>query len=177
MVGLKRKMLWLIRVKMRGAVLVNKSFLIMTYFFVVMISVVIVWGSFKMVRNERFIKYENAASSKREFMKKHEKKFDLFAKIIFIVGAILLVTTFVIPGLLDLPNVISNTYPTVEGKAVTSAGVSNTSKPKIVTIESENGKSVRLRFYSANSIHKGDYLKVVYLPHLKRGILLMHKIS
>lgn len=81
---------------------------------------------------------------------------------------------YVIPGIMDIPVLISNNYLTINGVAETSAGQSNRAFPKIVTVKSPLGKEVRLRFYSAYSIRKGDQLKITYLPHLKRGTLLEH---
>lgn len=152
----------------------NKTYILFIYVLVIISIVLTIGGIMKVVRNENFITYRNAAPSKMEFVKKNEKNFDLVIKFLFFVGMGVFFINLVIPGVLDIPNVVNGQYYMIEGTAVTSAGNSNRAFPKIVTIKSAEGKEVRVRFYSTFSISKGDKLKVVYLPNLKRGTLLNH---
>lgn len=152
----------------------NKSYLTIIYVLVLLTMGVSIFGGMKIIRNENFIKYENAAPSKQEFMKKNEKKFDIVFKGLFIIAMLTMFIGLVVPGVMDLPNVINNNYQLIDGIATNSAAQSNRAFPKIVTVQSKSGQEIRLRFYSKYSIEKGDKLKIIYLPHLKRGTLLEH---
>ncbi|GGC96029.1 hypothetical protein [Enterococcus wangshanyuanii] len=152
----------------------NKSYLTIIYVLVLLSIGVSIFGGMKIIRNENFIKSENAAPSKQEFMKKNEKKFDIVFKGLFIIVMLTMFIGYVFPGVMDLPNVINNNYQVIDGIATNSAAQSNRAFPKIVTVQSKSGQEIRLRFYSKYSIEKGDKLKIIYLPHLKRGTLLEH---
>lgn len=152
----------------------NKSYLVIIYILVILSIGVSIWGGLKLIRKERFIKYENAAPSKQEFMKKNEGKFDIIFKFLFVIVMIVMVVGYVIPGILDVPTIINENYQLIDGVAENSAGQSNRAFPKSVTVKSKSGQEIRVRFYSKYSIKKGNQLKIIYLPHLKRGTLLEH---
>jgi uncharacterized membrane protein len=59
----------------------NKSYLTIIYILILLSIGVSIFGGMKIIRNENFIKSENAAPSKQEFMKKNEKNFDIFLKV------------------------------------------------------------------------------------------------
>ncbi|MGC6767721.1 hypothetical protein [Enterococcus sp. LJL51] len=151
----------------------SKSYLVLLYGLVIAFTAMSVIGTIKIIKNENFISYKKAAPSKQKLMKKHEKKVNLVVKVLFLLWMSIVMWGLVVPGIRDIPNVLNGDYKTIEGTALTSAGTSNQRVPKIVTIQDkQKNEQIRLRFYSAKSIQKGDFLKVVYLPHLKRGTLL-----
>lgn len=59
----------------------NKSYLTIIYVLVLLTMGVSIFGGMKIIRNENFIKYENAAPSKQEFMKKMKRNLTLFLKV------------------------------------------------------------------------------------------------
>ncbi|MHC5217585.1 hypothetical protein ACYSNR_13905 [Enterococcus sp. LJL128] len=152
------------------------GYLLIIYGLIVTFIIISVKGCMKIIKNEYFISYKDAIPAKQKFMKKYEKKTNMIIKILFLIWMTVMFVEFIIPGIFDFPNILTGKYQIVEGIALNSAGTSDRKFPKIVTIKDEQtNQTIRLRFYSAKSIEKGDNLKVIYLPHLKRGTLLKHE--
>lgn len=76
----------------------------------------------------------------------------------------------VIPAVQDFPIVMSENYLEVEG-TVTEWNYSDEEKSEIRVIgimDNKTNKEIFVTVYS-KGIHKGEYLKVKYLPHSKYG--------
>ena len=100
-----------------------------------------------------------------------KKKINTISKVI--VG-IFLIPSFLgttVPAVTDLPNVINKNYLQSEG-IVTSWDYSDENKNEIrsIGITDKNGNEIFVTVYS-KGIHKGDYLKVKYLPVSKYGVI------
>lgn len=137
--------------------------------------IVSIYGCIKIIQKKRFIKYENAIVSKQRYMKKHERKINIVFKSLFL---IIMTITFILislPGLKDIPNVLNKNYETVVGLSDTVTEPRRGASPSEVKVKSFSGKEVEVWFYPRSKIEKGDYLKVIYMPHLKIGTLLEHK--
>ncbi|GAB6105649.1 hypothetical protein JCM17039_24030 [Blautia glucerasea] len=107
----------------------------------------------------------------KDFIKRNEKKINTISKVI--VG-IFLIPSFLgttVPAVTDLPNVINKNYLQSEG-IVTSWDYSDENKNEIrsIGITDKNGNEIFVTVYS-KGIHKGDYLKVKYLPVSKYGVI------
>ena len=78
----------------------------------------------------------------------------------------------VIPAVQDFPNAMSENYLEVEG-TVTKWNYSDEEKSEIRVIgimDNKTKKEIFVTVYS-KGIHKGEYLKVKYLPHSKYGAI------
>ncbi|WP_430606927.1 hypothetical protein IGJ55_003318 [Enterococcus sp. AZ170] len=151
----------------------NRFFLILIYSIVLLFIFFSFTFGRKLIVGERLIKYENAAASKQDFMKKYEKKFDLTAKIIVGSALIFMLFYFIFPAILDIPVIVTGKYSTIIGNATSNGYAGNRAFPKSVNIkDSETGEIIQLHFYSLKNIKIGDQLKLEYLPHSKYATLI-----
>lgn len=132
-------------------------------------------GVVKIIQKKRFIKYENAAESKQRYMKKHERKFDIVFKILFLIVMAMLFINISLPGLKDIPYVLSDKYEIIDGFVDNKPGSGSRIIPRRVTIKSSNGEIVKIKYFPTYKVKKDDYIKMIYTPHLKIGTLLEHK--
>ncbi|MBO0447633.1 hypothetical protein IGJ55_003327 [Enterococcus sp. AZ170] len=152
----------------------SKSYLFLIYTLVIIFSIAGFVVVKKTIFRESFIDLTKVKKEDFEYTKKHQGKVDIFIKITGNIFTVILFWSYILPGLKDLPAVLTEDYQLIEGTAITRAGIGNRREPTVVTIAGENGETVRLRFYTSEPIEKGDTLKVIYLPNLKRGTLLTH---
>lgn len=151
----------------------NSFFLIQIYSIALLFIFFIFKFGRKFIIGERLIKYEKAAPSKQDFMKKYERTFDRTAKIVISLSLIFMLFYFIFPVMLDLPVIVTGRYSTIIGKATSNGDTGNRAFPKSVNIkDSKTGKTIQLHFYSPENIKIGDQLKVAYLPHSKYATLI-----
>lgn len=134
-------------------------------------AILIIWFLYQILRKKRWVRWERAARDMKDFIKRNEKKINTISKVI--VG-IFLIPSFLettVPAVTDLPNVINKNYLQSEG-IVTSWDYSDENKNEIrsIGITDKNGNEIFVTVYS-KGIHKGDYLKVKYLPVSKYGVI------
>lgn len=152
----------------------SKSYLLLIYTLIIIFSITGFVVIKKTILRESFIDLTKVKEKDLEYTKKHQGKVDIFLKVAGNISIVILFWSYILPVLKDLPAVLTGDYQLIEGKAITYAGIGNRREPNVVTIEEENGEKICLRFYTSEPIEKGDFLKVVYLPNLKRGTLLTH---
>ncbi len=112
----------------------------------------------------------------RDFIKRNEKRLNIISKGIAGIILILAFLWVVPPAVQDFPNVISENYLQVEGK-VTAWDYSDEDKYEIRAIgimDNKTNKEIFVTVYS-KGIHKGEYLRVRYLPNSKYGEIEEHK--
>ena len=106
----------------------------------------------------------------REFVKRNEKRINMILKGIVASFLILSFVDVVIPAVQDFPIVMSENYLEVDGSE-TAWNYSDEEKSEIRVIgimDNKTNKEIFVTVYS-KGIHKGEYLKVKYLPHSKYG--------
>lgn len=125
---------------------------------------------YHVIKKKRIFRWEKAPLDMRDFVKRNEKRLNMISNGIvgiFLIPAFLWVVP---PAVQDFPNVISENYLEVEGK-VTGWDYSDEDKYKTRTIgimDKKTKKEIFVTVYS-KGIHKGECLKVKYLPHSKYG--------
>ena len=134
-------------------------------------AILIIWFLYQILKKKRWVRWERSARDMKDFIKRNEKRINTISKVI--VG-IFLIPSFLgttVPAVIDLPNVINKNYLQSEG-SVTSWDFSDENKNKIrcIGITDKNGNEIFVTVYS-KGIHKGDYLKVKYLPVSKYGTI------
>lgn len=121
---------------------------------------------------KRWICWEKIVLDMREFVKRNEKRINIILKGIVAGFLILSFVDVVIPAVQDFPNAMSENYLEVEG-TVTKWNYSDEEKSEIRVIgimDNKTKKEIFVTVYS-KGIHKGEYLKVKYLPHSKYGAI------
>lgn len=124
------------------------------------------------IRKKRWIKWEKMAPDIKHVVKRNEKKINILLKLFIGLCLVLMCVITVVPAVKDFPNVIYEKYLIVEGKVV-SWDYSNEDKKQsrsIEIIDSKTNRKVNVVVYSTG-IHKGERLKVTYLPNSKFGIV------
>lgn len=89
------------------------------------------------------------------------------------IGIVLVIIFFkmFIPAILDIPHYFKNDFKVVSGYARDNANGKGNIR-SVTIINEKNKEEIYVEFSYSNSVNKGDYLKVKYLPHTKYGILL-----
>ncbi len=124
-------------------------------------------------KKKRIIKWEQAPADTRNGIKKHEKKINCVLKIIVGMGMIFGLFYFLIPFAMDIGNIKNENYVIVEGE-VESWDYSDEKEIKergVEILSNKTGENIFVVVYDTG-IRKGDYLRVRYLPHTKRGEIL-----
>lgn len=134
-------------------------------------AILIIWFLYQVLKKKRWVRWERAARDMKDFIKRNEKRINAISKVI--VGIFLIPSFFgtTVPAVIDLPNVINKNYLLSEG-IVTSWDYSDEDKNEIrcIGITDKDGNEIFVTIYS-KGIHKGDYLKVTYLPISKYGTI------
>ncbi len=125
------------------------------------------------VKKKRLIKWEEAPRETRGKIKRNEKKIN--SMLYLISGALFLFCfiVFILPAFFDIPNVLNENYLEVSG-VVESWNYSNEDKMKeraIGIIDKKTQERISVTVYS-KGLHKGDYVRVCYLPCSKYGSII-----
>ena len=138
------------------------------YIETILLSIFTIWFLCRV--KKRWIRWEKIVPDMREFVKRNEKRINMILKGIVASFLILSFVDVVIPAVQDFPIVMSENYLEVEG-IVTEWNYSDEEKSEIRVIgimDNKTNKEIFVTVYS-KGIHKGEYLKVKYLPHSKYG--------
>lgn len=149
----------------RGKVKMHTADLVSFYGWQIVFFMCIIWFCIRVLKNKNVIYLDEAVS------KKTAKRVNIIAKI---VGGIIFALIFVwwtIPAIQDIPFVIENKYKTVTGYAVSEDSGRDTRKIRSFTVEDENHKRIHVSVYAEN-VYVGDYMKIVYLPHMQVGTVI-----
>lgn len=141
-----------------------------------LLSVLIIWFLYHLIKRKRIFRWEKAPMDMRDFVKRNEKKMNMISN--GIIGIILIPSFLwvVPPAVQDFPNVISENYLQAEGK-VTAWDYSNEDEYQtraVGIMDHKTEQEISVTVYS-KGIHKGEYLKVRYLPNSKYGEIEEHK--
>lgn len=101
-----------------------------------------------------------------------KRKGKIFLKIVIGIFLAFIFCVFILPALLDIPNLVNGNYCIVKGE-VKSWNYSDEQKVKergISIIDTNTQKEVRVTVQWVG-IHKGEYLEVEYLPNSKYGMV------
>lgn len=120
-------------------------------------------------KKSRLIKWEQATESKKNWVRRHEKRLNNICYMVLLVMSIVVSINITVPYLLDFPCIINGSYLIITGKAKTADhGGRNSNQKREIEIIDNNGDSKRISFFS-EYINQGEAVTVVYLPHLKYG--------
>lgn len=135
-----------------------------------LLTILMLWFLYHVIKKKRVFRWEKAPLDMRDFIKRNEKRMNIISNSII---AIFLIPSFlwlVVPAVKDVPSVMSENYLQVEG-IVTSWNYSDEDETEMRVIgimDTDTKKEIFVTVYS-KGIHKGEYLKVKYLPHSKYG--------
>lgn len=135
--------------------------------FLVFAIICYLYGLFK---KKRIIKWEKAPRETRSKIKRNEKKINGILYLISGVLFLFCLIVFIIPAFFDIPNVLNKKYLEVSG-VVESWDYSDEDKMKeraIGVIDEKTQEKISVTVYS-KGLHKGDYVRVCYLPYSKYG--------
>ena len=124
------------------------------------------------IRKKRWIKWEKMSPDMKQTIKKREKTINRSIKIFVGAALIFMYLVMGVPLIMDIPNVISEKYLTVEGEVVEwNFSRENQKKERSIgIIDSKTNQKVNVVVYSYG-IKKGEYIEAIYLPHSKYGIV------
>lgn len=150
--------------------------IIVLYTEALLLSALIIWFLYHLIKRKRIFRWEKAPMDMRDFVKRNEKKMNMISN--GIIGIILIPSFLwvVPPAVQDFPNVISENYLQAEGK-VTVWDYSNEDEYQtraVRIMDHKTKQEISVTVYS-KGIHKGEYLKVRYLPNSKYGEIEEHK--
>lgn len=140
------------------------------YIETLLLSIFAIWFLYQVFKKKRWIRWEKIVPDMREFVKRNEKRINMILKGIVAVFLILSFVDVVVPAVQDFPNMMSENYLQVEG-TVTAWDYSDEEKAEkrvIGITDNKTKKEIFVTVYS-KGIHKGEYLKVKYLPNSKYG--------
>lgn len=124
------------------------------------------------IRKKRWIKWEKMSPDMKQTIKKREKTINRSIKIFVGAALIFMYLVMGVPLIMDIPNVISEKYLSVEGEVVEwDFSRENRKKERSIgIIDSKTNQKVNVIVYSYG-IKKGEYIEAIYLPHSKYGIV------
>lgn len=124
------------------------------------------------IRKKRWIKWEKMSPDMKQTIKKREKTINRSIKIFVGAALIFMYLVMGVPLIMDIPNVISEKYLSVEGEVVEwDFSRENRKKERSIgIIDSKTNQKVNVVVYSYG-IKKGEYIEAIYLPHSKYGIV------
>ena len=124
------------------------------------------------IRKKRWIKWEKMSPDMKQTIKKREKTINRSIKIFVGAALIFMYLVMGVPLIMDIPNVISEKYLSVEGEVVEwDFSRENQKKERSIgIIDSKTNQKVNVVVYSYG-IKKGEYIEAIYLPHSKYGIV------
>lgn len=124
------------------------------------------------IRKKRWIKWEKMSPDMKQTIKKREKTINRSIKIFVGAALIFMYLVMGVPLIMDIPNVISEKYLSVEGEVVEwDFSRENQKKERSIgIIDSKTNQKVNVIVYSYG-IKKGEYIEAIYLPHSKYGIV------
>ena len=124
------------------------------------------------IRKKRWIKWEEMSPDMKQTIKKREKTINRSIKIFVGAALIFMYLVMGVPLIMDIPNVISEKYLSVEGEVVEwDFSRENRKKERSIgIIDSKTNQKVNVVVYSYG-IKKGEYIEAIYLPHSKYGIV------
>lgn len=124
------------------------------------------------IRKKRWIKWEEMSPDMKQTIKKREKTINRSMKIFVGAALIFMYLVMGVPLIMDIPNVISEKYLSVEGEVVEwDFSRENRKKERSIgIIDSKTNQKVNVVVYSYG-IKKGEYIEAIYLPYSKYGIV------
>lgn len=125
-----------------------------------------------MIRKKQWIHFGKVASSKRQSLRKIEKRVDCVVKAVGGVFVIVMVVWRVIPGILDFPNAMAGNYENTVGEVIVWDYSRETRKQarSIEVLDSRTNEKEHVIVYSIG-IHKGEHLVVSYLANSRFGVI------
>lgn len=99
-------------------------------------------------------------------------KEDIVVKILILAAVVFLVIRKIIPECRDIPYAYRNELYYMEGVAQTRCDKSVRGPHYVIIKNEESEEMIGAYFSYDDTIEKGDYLKIKYLPNSKRAILL-----
>ena len=147
--------------------------IIRLYAKVLFLVFVIICYLFALLKKKKIIKWEDAPRKTQCIIKRNEKKIN--GLLYLISGGLFLfcLIIFIMPALFDIPNVLKKNYLEVRG-VVESWNYSDEDKMKersIGVIDEKTQEKISVTVYS-KGLHKGDYVRVCYLPYSKYGSII-----
>ncbi len=137
-----------------------------------LITVMVAVYLISVLRKKRWICWEKMAPDMKQVVKRNEKRINMVLKctIGLVLGIIFM--WHVIPAIKDFPNVMQEKYLEAEGEVIEwDYGRETTRRSRsIAIIDSKTNRKVNVVVYSTG-IHKGEHLKVTYLPNSKFGVV------
>lgn len=125
-----------------------------------------------LVQKRQWIHLGKVAPSKRQSLRKIEKRVDCVVKVVGGICVIVMVVWRVIPGILDFPNAMAGNYEHTTGEVVVWDYSRETRKQarSIEVLDSHTNEKVHVIVYSTG-VHKEEHLKITYLKNSRFGII------
>ena len=142
------------------------------YIHVIILIIATIIYLISIIRKKRWIKWEKMSPDMKQTIKKREKTINRSIKIFVGAALIFMYLVMGVPLIMDIPNVISEKYLSVEGEVVEwDFSRENRKKERSIgIIDSKTNQKVNVVVYSYG-IKKGEYIEAIYLPHSKYGIV------
>lgn len=142
------------------------------YIHVIILIIATIIYLISIIRKKRWIKWEEMSPDMKQTIKKREKTINRSIKIFVGAALIFMYLVMGVPLIMDIPNVISEKYLSVEGEVVEwDFSRENRKKERSIgIIDSKTNQKVNVVVYSYG-IKKGEYIEAIYLPHSKYGIV------
>lgn len=142
------------------------------YIQVIILIIMTIIYLISLIRKKRWIKWEKTSPDMKQTIKKHEKTLNNCSKIFVGTALIFMYLVMGIPLIMDIPNVISEKYLSVEGEVVewNFSREDQKKERSIGIIDSKTNQKVNVVVYSYG-IQKGEYIEAIYLPHSKYGVV------
>jgi hypothetical protein len=101
-------------------------------------------------------------------MKKHRRKVDIGGRIFMTLCLLTILPFFIIPGILDLPNALTDNYKTaiVEVANWSHSSPDSIKKRDLLVINLNTNKELNIDVYYT-VVNKGDVFEIRYLPYTK----------
>lgn len=142
------------------------------YIHVIILIIATIIYLISIIRKKRWIKWEEMSPDMKQTIKKREKTINRSIKIFVGAALIFMYLVMGVPLIMDIPNVISEKYLSVEGEVVEwDFSRENRKKERSIgIIDSKTNQKVNVVVYSYG-IKKGEYIEAIYLPYSKYGIV------
>lgn len=140
---------------------------------------IIVWSCYRLFYKRTFLPSPKQDEKNKvdpmvvEWRNKHRIAFEIFY--ITLIGAILIFTFFcgTIPFCKDLPYILTDEYLYFNGEIVNEYQGSRRWGNRTLMVIESNDKTLTLSI-QAESVKKGDYVEVKYLPNTETGVVMSY---
>ncbi len=137
-----------------------------------LITVMVAVYLISVLKKKRWICWEKMAPDIKQVVKRNEKRINMVLKCIIGLFLGIIFMWRVIPAIKDFPNVMQEKYLETEGEVIEwNYGRETRRRARSIAImDSKTNRKINVVVYSTG-IHKGECLKVTYLPNSKFGIV------